>query len=367
MKDSQSLKKKQKKFIKKENRPVSPPPKRKSLPSLKVSLPALPRLPRLQIPGIKEYERDLAMLLIPLMLFVVFLTLVFINNHVLDVLSRNTYAAFPVDTKINPYPFVQEVPLLSLTAKSALIVNADSQVVVFSKNPELRFSMASTTKIMTALVALDYYKDNSVLTIQTFHVEGAGLGLQIGDQFFFEDLMYAMLLPSANDAAVAIADNYPGGKDAFVAKMNEKAQQLHLSDTHFSDPTGLEDDGDYTTVTDMAHLAAYAIQNAQFSKVTGTRQKVITNITKTRRYELANLNKLLGENGITGIKTGTTEGAGEVLVTSLVAGGHTYIIVVMNSTDRFADTGVLLNFIAKNVQYVDVEEQAHRSNGFRAL
>jgi D-alanyl-D-alanine carboxypeptidase len=212
--------------------------------------------------------------------------------------------------------------------------------------------MASTTKIMTALTALDYYKDDSVLTIKSSNVEGAILGFQKGEKFYFENLLYAMLLPSANDAAVAIADNYPGGIDSFVKKMNENAENLYLYNTHFSDPTGLDDDGDYTTVVDMAHLASYAKQNAKFTEVTSTKEKIITNVSYSRQYPLSNLNKLLGINGVTGIKTGTTEGAGEVLVTSTVANGHTYIVVVMNSLDRFSDTATLLSFISDNVQYI---------------
>jgi len=205
------------------------------------------------------------------------------------------------------------------------------------------------------LVALEYFKSNSILTIKSAHVEGTTLGFVPGEQFYFIDLLYAMLLPSANDAAVAIADNYPGGQLAFVAKMNEKASQLHLSNTHFSDPDGLNDDGDYTTATDMARLASAAIQNKAFSEVTGTKQRIIFSLSHLQEYPLTNLNKLLGFNGVTGIKTGTTEGAGEVLVTSTIVNGHTFIIVVMNSEDRFTDTRMLLNFISQQIQFIDLQ------------
>ena len=159
-----------------------------------------------------------------------------------------------------------------------------------------------------------------------------------------------MLLPSANDAAMVIADNYPGGVSAFVAKMNEKAATYHLANTQFVDPTGL-DAKDTTTVTDMARLAAIAIQNLILKEVTGTKEKIITDLTGNSYY-LNNLNKLLGSNGVTGLKTGTTEEAGEVLVTSVTIDNHPYIIVVMNSKDRFADTTALISFIRQNVQFV---------------
>jgi D-alanyl-D-alanine carboxypeptidase len=348
MKDSQSVQKKQKRFLKKTVKPVivTTPAKDSLLPKF--------NFPKLKLRITKKTEKNLALLLIPLILFIIFLLLNAINDYYTREIAKNQLTGFPVETQLSAYPFVNTVPLVALSAKSAIITDSDSQVVLFSKNPGLRFSMASTTKIMTALTALEYYKLNSILTVSHTNVEGSVLRLQLGDQFYFEDLLYAMLLPSANDAAVVIADNYPGGSTAFVARMNEKAKELHLADTHFSDPTGLNDDGDYTTVVDLARLASSAIQNKEFVKITGTKQKIILNVSKTRQYALANLNKLLGTGGVTGIKTGTTEGAGEVLVTSTKSKDHTFIIVVMNSEDRFGDTQALLSFIDQQVQFVNL-------------
>jgi D-alanyl-D-alanine carboxypeptidase len=162
-----------------------------------------------------------------------------------------------------------------------------------------------------------------------------------------------MMLPSANDAAAAIADNYPGGRVGFVSQMNEKAKELHLTDTHFSDGIGLDDDENYSTVVDMERLSTIAMKNSTFAQVVGTHQKIIFNTNKTHQYVLSNLNKLLGFNGVNGIKTGTTEGAGEVLVTSAFIKGHTFIIVTMNSQDRFGDTATLLDYISNNLSYVN--------------
>lgn len=308
---------------------------------------------------IKKNESDLQLVLFPLILLLVLITLNVINTQMFQRIEREEFYASSVNTKLNPYPFVQQVVLPQVSANAAIIVDADSQVILFSKNPELRFSMASTTKIMTALTGLDHYQLNDVLTIKSVGVEGSGLGFVPNDQFTFESLLYAMMLPSANDAAQAIADNYPGGADAFVAKMNEKAAALHLDKTHFADASGLNDDGDYTTVVDLARLASYAITNPTLSKISSTKYKTISNQSFTRQYPLTNLNRLLGTDGVTGLKTGTTEGAGEVLVTSTVKNGHTYIIVVMQSQNRFADTSTLMKFIEQNVQYVtpEVEEE----------
>ncbi|MBI5123292.1 D-alanyl-D-alanine carboxypeptidase [Candidatus Roizmanbacteria bacterium] len=344
MKDSQSLPKKPKKFIRKTVKPV--------VSSKTETLPIVPQSLEIKAAFFSNLKKSLLLLLIPISLFVIFLILTLINNYYLGKIVEEQPKAFPADIKINPYPFIQEAPLLSITAKSAIILDTDSQVVVFSKNPSLPLSMASTTKIMTALTALDFFQNNSILTVKSFGVEGTGLGFIPGQQFYFEDLLYAMLLPSANDAAQAVADNYPGGASVFVTKMNEKAAGFHLSTMHFVDPTGLEDTGDYTTVADLARLASIAIQNKEFADVVGTKQKIITTVNKLNQFNLNNLNKLLGIDGVTGIKTGTTEGAGEVLVTSVVNKGHTFIIVVMNSTDRFTDTEVLINFINQKVQFI---------------
>ena len=240
-----------------------------------------------------------------------------------------------------------------LSAKSAIAVEVDSQTVLFSKNPALRFSTASTAKIMTALVALKYFKSNSELTIKSYRTAGSGLNLQFADSFYFDDLLYAMLLPSANDAAAAIADNYPGGREEFVKKMNDKAKELHLSDTHFVDSIGIDDDGNYSTAIDLARLSSVAMKSEYFAKVVSTQQKVIYNTFKTHQYVFSNLNRLLGYNGVNGIKTGTTEGAGEVLVTSALIDGHKFIIVIMNSQDRFGDTSSILDLISQQAYFVN--------------
>lgn len=397
MKDSQKLKKKVKKFIRRKTEAPSvsekqtvPPPVIENIvpPTAHIpdrppfhhrvrnyfqnlptpSLPTFPSRPKKVItkaapinPLVKKLfitpptKTDFLLVLIPLFLLVILFSVTLVNNHYLQILAVNKLAPLEENTPIHPYPFVATRPLIDLSAKAAIVVEADSQVPLFEKNPNLRFPMASTTKIMTALTALQYFKNNSVLTVKSSGVEGSQLGLYPGEQFYFEDLLYAMLLPSANDAAVAIADNYPGGMPAFVAKMNENAAALHLTDTHFSDPTGLDDDGDYTTVVDMARLASYAIKNKELTKITSTKAKVITNISQSQQYDLYNLNQLLGSYGVTGIKTGTTPRAGEVLVTSASENGHTFIIVVMNSQQRFVDTQLLLNFVMNNVQFISPE------------
>lgn len=265
-------------------------------------------------------------------------------------------------TYLNPINFIPErypqvnypyTPLIS--AQGAVVLDKDSQVVLFEKNSKIRFSPASTTKIMSALVALEYYKPGDLLTIYRSNVEGTTLKLIQGDKLTFENLLYAMMLPSSNDATLAIAENYPGGEDAFVARMNEKARVYHLVDTHFEEPIGLLDKEDYTTAIDLARLASIALNNPEFSKVVSTKKKDVIS-ESGNKYRLANLNRLLEIPGVNGVKTGYTEGAGQVLVTSRNIQGQNadLIIVVMQSLDRFKDTEILLNYLDNNITYLSI-------------
>lgn len=268
-------------------------------------------------------------------------------------ISLNKIQEFPFEITSEQYP-VFKVPInLEVSAKAVVVMDKDSKVILFSKNPDLVFSLASTTKIMTALVALDHYKMDDVLTVKTENVEGVNVGFTIGEKILFKDVLYAMLLPSGNDAALAIAENYPGGKDVFVGKMNEKARSFHMDRTHFADPIGLEDSRDFTTPLDLVRLSSIALTNEIFSKIVATKAWEITNILG-KSYSLINLNKLLGIQGINGIKTGYTVEAGQVLVTSKKEGNHTLIIVVMDSEDRFSDTKKILDKISGNINYLSI-------------
>ena len=231
----------------------------------------------------------------------------------------------------------------------------DSKVILFAKNPKLLFSMASTTKIMTALVALAHYNLDDILTVKTTGVGGITIGLKEGQRILFKDLLFALLLPSSNDAALTLAQNYPGGEKVFIDKMNEYAKFLHLNNTSFADPAGLLDGEDYTTPIELARLASVALKNKIFAEVVATKHKIISDADGLLSYSIFNLNKLLGIDGINGVKTGFTDEAGQVLVTSKkTTDGHTVIAVVMNSKDRFLDTKRLLDYISNNLIYLPI-------------
>lgn len=253
-----------------------------------------------------------------------------------------------------------DIPLLSqnyvpdITAQAAYVMDDDSKMVVYSRREELRFSPASTTKIMTALVGLAHYRLQDILTIQRANVTPVVVGFPKGTGVTFENLLYSMFLPSGNDAAYAVGDNYPGGMDGFVAAMNRKAKELHLVSTHYGDPVGLYDEQDYTTVRDLARLASIAIKNPEIAKIVRTKYYTIYD-SSGNQYALRNINELLGKYGVNGVKTGYTEEAGQVLVTSAVLKGHTFIIVVMKSENRFADTEKLLQMIEDNVSFLPIQ------------
>lgn len=249
-------------------------------------------------------------------------------------------------------PVVSNHQQLLISAESYIVYDRDSHAVIFEKNKDLRFSPASTTKIMTALVALEYYKLQDVLSADNVHtVVGSKMGLEDGELMTVHDLLYGLMLPSGNDAAYVLAIHYPGGMKGFVARMNQKAQELKLYNTRFIDPAGL-DDGNFTTAFDLVRLALVALQNPTFKQVVETKNKVVFDTTYSHVHNLENLNELLQKSGVFGVKTGYTEEAGEVLVTSFSQKGRTYIIAVLKSENRFADTERILNEVIAKIQLV---------------
>ncbi len=270
---------------------------------------------------------------------------IILNSTLSSPLPNYTNASYPVlKNKFNP----------DILAQAAIVVDKDSGVVIYAKNENLRFSPASTTKIMTALTALDYFKLTDVLEVKKATDEGSILGLVQGEKMTFLNLFYAMLLPSANDAAFVIAQNYPGEESVFIEKMNQKAKLLGLNNTHFQDPAGLLDQDDYTTPLELARLASVSLDNKIFSQTVSTKYRFISDINGVYTYSLLNRNKLLGIDGINGIKTGFTDEAGGVLVSSKAENGHTLIIVVMKSDDRFGDTLKFASYLSDNLTYLSI-------------
>lgn len=306
-------------------------------------------------------QRILIFFLLPFFLLFLLLFLVVEAHYLQADIAKNSFAAYPYPLPSPaPYPILLEKSpgmmvqeAASVSARSALIIDDASKIILYQQNAHILLPMASTTKIMTALTALDYFKPDDVLVVQDVSVDGVRVGFTPGETVYFHDMLYAMLLPSGNDAAQIIAQNYPGGVPVFVSKMNDKARFQHLNYTVFSDPTGLSPEN-RTTAYELAQLTSLALQNSTFAAVVGTKQKTITTINTHRKYTLANLNRLLGNDGVEGVKTGFTDEAGQVLVTSRIENGRRHILVVMQSQDRFADTSLLLSVIDNKISYLEL-------------
>lgn len=273
-----------------------------------------------------------------------------------DLFEEPTIAPNPMyvpNPAFYPRKIESSVQVPDITAQAAIVIDVASQVVLYEKNAQTRLLPASTTKIMTALVGMDYFNLNDVLVVPQLTTTGAKMGLIPAEQITLENLLYGLLLNSGNDAAETIAKNSPNGDSGFVEAMNAKAKELHLTNTHFQDVAGLASENHYTNALDLARLATFALKNEKFAKIVATKRIMVTDIFGKNVHDLKNLNKLLGEvAGVIGMKTGFTEEAGQVLVVAATRDAHTIVTVVLKSDDRFADTKALLEWAFANHEFV---------------
>lgn len=229
-----------------------------------------------------------------------------------------------------------------ISAVSAVLLDGESGRILYAKNPNEKRAIASITKLMTALVAAEYLDDLSqevVIRPEWTGIEGTSLYLVPGETLTLETLLYGLLLHSGNDAAVALAGYCAGDVQTFVSWMNQRAQDLGMTGTHFSDPNGLGDENHYSTALDMAKLGAACLQNETVATIAAT--KSITLGTRT----FVNHNKLLWRyEGCTGMKTGYTRQAGRTLVSSAQREGQTLICVTLCDRNDWEDHRALLDF-----------------------
>ena len=270
----------------------------------------------------------------------------------------------PVNYQFLPasdYPVnTAKVPAPAVTARGVIVIDADSKAILYEKNPDLKLLPASTAKIMTALIVLENYSLNEVITIEPIDSEPVTMGLQPGEKITVENLLYGLLVGSANDAALALARRFPTGEAGFIAAMNLKAKSLRLRDTQFTNPVGFDNFGQYTTVHDLSLLTAEAIQSAVFKRLVSTISITVTDVDHTVSHELTNLNLLLGQvSGLSGVKTGFTQLAGECLVTLVQRQNHQIITVVLGSSDRFGDTRQLIDWGFANFNWQELSPTTH--------
>ncbi len=251
-------------------------------------------------------------------------------------------------------------PLPQITAESALSYDLTSNKFLFQKNINERLAMASLTKIMTAIIALEHpLAQDKYKVIQGDLVGENEMGLSSGEVLSLQELLYGLVLPSGNDAAQTLATNFPGGVSGFVDAMNAKAKSLGLSDTHFSNPSGLEGDGDqHTTAFDLLVITHYALTHFPiFAEIVSTPEIDISQTSTHKEYYLFNETNLLTTYpGVKGVKDGYTPEAGLCLITYLDYEGHQILAVLLGSADRRGEMKEILDY---SLESLDIKPPNH--------
>lgn len=257
--------------------------------------------------------------------------------------------------KYNIPPVSRNLPMPEISARAFIIKDLTSDTILYQRDAKQPLPIASTTKIMTALVASEYFQPNSELRVKNgSDVSGARVGLFAGEDLSFRSLLYGMLLNSGNDAAYTIAENYPGSVNGFVAAMNKKAVELNLSSTHFDNPAGFDSPKHFSSAQDMLIITEEALKNYQLTRIFATKETDIVSLDKKYKHQLKNLNRLLSQiQGVLGVKTGYTDAAKENLVTYVERDGRRILLVVLGSDDRFGETTSLIDWSYANFVWSD--------------
>ncbi len=254
-----------------------------------------------------------------------------------------------------------------IEAGAAIVVDMKSGRVLYEKNAYSRKSIASTTKIMTAIVAIERGNLDDVVKVskRAANIRGSVIKLRAGEELTLKELLYGLMLKSGNDAAIAIAEHIGGSVEEFAVLMNEKAQELGLKNTQFKTPHGLDTPGHYSTAYELAQIARYALNNPTFSKIVGTQ-----NISITGR-SLYTTNEMLGAySGADGVKTGYTGQAGRCLVTSVTRNKMRFISVVLNCASRSVraqSSKVILDYAFNNYSLCNLLEEAENIGNLPVL
>jgi len=266
------------------------------------------------------------------------------------------------EIKAKTVPVVKQIDNIpKLNSRVALIYDRNSGKVLYEKNGNKKTPMASTTKIMTAIVVLENSNLTDTVTIdrKSAGTGGSRLGLKRNDKITVNDLLFGLMLRSGNDAAIALAIHVGGSVSGFAEMMNQKAAQLGITNSHFVVPHGLDVEGHYTTAYDLAKIADYALNIPKLKEIVGTKSYTVTINGKPK--VISNTNELLGNlAGVYGVKTGFTNGAGRCLVTACKRENLDIITVVIGADTkkyRTSDSIALIEYTYKNYQIVDIENK----------
>lgn len=252
-----------------------------------------------------------------------------------------------------PLPVI-DAPVPAVSTASAVLLDRDSRSALWEREARARRPMASLTKLMTAVVALDRAPPSLELTVQPRDLTGdpaeSSMGLIAGAKLSLGELLHGLLIPSGNDAAQVIARGLGGEPATFVGWMNEKARALGLTDTHFDNATGLDGPTHYSTAHDLAVLADYALRYPKIQEITSLARYTARD-RSGRAYPLVSTNQLVLSGEAQGIKTGRTPGAGECLIGLERVAGREILSVVLGSPDRFAETRSLFSWAREHVSW----------------
>ena len=247
----------------------------------------------------------------------------------------------------------KNLPLPPLSSKSVFVEELETGKVLLAINEKDPALPASTTKIATALVAMSHYDPQIILTVgDVRQINGQKMKLFTGEKITVENLLYGLLVFSANDAAEVLSQSYPGGKANFVSAMKQLAKDLGLENTNFTNPQGYDDYLHFSSSEDLVKLAKYAMQNPTFAKMVGTKNYRVTNADATVTHNVSSTNDLLSQMpGVLGVKTGWTENSKEDLVTLYEKDSRKILMAVLGSSDRFGETKKIIEWIFENYEW----------------
>ena len=256
----------------------------------------------------------------------------------------------------------------AISAKSHIVIDAKSGRIISQRNADSVLPMASTTKIMTGLLACESNKLTEIVQISSFAAitEGSSLWLKPGEKQTLLDLTYGLMLKSGNDAAVAIAEHLAGNIDAFAVIMNKKARDIGAINTHFVNPHGLDSEKHYTTARDLALITREALKNRTFSKIVSTKEYIIPFVGEKWNRKITNHNKLLWRlEGCNGVKTGFTKRCGRCLVSSAKRGNEHLICVTLDAPDDWNDHTELLEQGFEKYESISLAQKNHKVCNYR--
>lgn len=258
--------------------------------------------------------------------------------------------------ELNPIPTLKGGAIQpDIEAKAALLMDYDTGIILYGKNIDEEMPMASLTKIMTAILILEHHSLSETVTVSSnFNgLEGVRVWLKKGEQLTVEDLLKALLIPSAGDAAMALAEYHSGTVEDFVKEMNKRAKELNLIHTRYVNPIGLDAEGHYSSAGDLATLTKYALHFSAFRAIVRMDEAKIKSVDGKTTHSLTSTNYLLNSYlDIQGVKTGTTDEAGQSLI-NLARGekGQEVIAVLLNSPGRFQENKSMIDWALRSYRW----------------